>query len=481
MKKKFKHSLFAKVFTATAILLLGMSFLVFGLLAWLMPQTYSSRLNAALDKQAQNLIAELKHAAFRDSGGLFDQFLQNPEISSVELYSDHGDLLPLPSGYTNGDTTLDAAAVQENICYEDSSYEDIPILSNSYYFSFADADTKYMLIVYGTGDQIYELQLAFARAFPVLAAVCLLAALAAALLYSHIITKPVVNISRISEKMSDLQFEWQLDETRYDELGTLEKSLNGLSKKLSAAISDLQAANRKLAEDFAREKALERAQLDFFSAVSHELKTPVTVIKGQLEGMLLNIGAYKDHKKYLARSLEITNTIERMIQEILTISRLETADYSLRSDHLDASAIVRDYLSQTEDLIVQKQLQVSCDMPPAAWIYANKMLIEKVFSNLIGNAVKYSPDSAEIHISIRMDQNRLHFSVENTGSHIPDPCMPKLFEAFYRIEQSRNRKTGGSGLGLYIVQKILHQYGCCCQISNTGSGVRFFFDMENHT
>ena len=97
-------------------------------------------------------------------------------------------------------------------------------------------------------------------------------------------------------------------------------SLNEMSQKLSASITDLKCANEKLQADIERERALEQAQLDFFSAVSHELKTPITVIKGQTEGMILNVGDYQDRNKYLVRSLEIINTMENMVQENLVLA-----------------------------------------------------------------------------------------------------------------------------------------------------------------
>lgn len=107
--------------------------------------------------------------------------------------------------------------------------------------------------------------------------------------------------------------------------------------------------------------------------------------------------------------------------------------------------------------------------------YRNKMLVEKVFSNLIGNAIKYSPQRADIWISVLMKHEQIVFSVENAGVHIPENSIPRLFDAFYRVEQSRSRKTGGSGLGLYIVQEILHQYGSECTVCNTQAGVKFSF------
>ena len=95
MIKKIKSSLFAKVFLVTTIVLSGMSLLVFGLLAWLMPQTYSNQLNIILDNRAQEIVSELEQVAFSNSGGLFDKFVQDMEINSVELYNGNGDLVPV--------------------------------------------------------------------------------------------------------------------------------------------------------------------------------------------------------------------------------------------------------------------------------------------------------------------------------------------------------------------------------------------------
>ncbi len=492
MIKKIKTSLLTKIFFSTAVMLFCIGALTYGLLAWLMPRTYSNRLNDSLDAQARDFIAKLEQVSFRDSGRLFDQFLQNTEISYVELYDGKGNSVSLPAGLADlsqDEVTVSAeydvvAAADDNdsvaIATENQAEyaeANIPVVTNSYYFSFAGDPAVFMLNVAGSAGQIAQLRQTFLQVLPLLLFLILLAALSLSLLYARMITKPVLRISRVAQKMSKLQWEWHLEETRSDELGILEKSLNALSRKLAVTISGLQSANQKLAEDIEREKALEQARLDFFSAVSHELKTPVTVIKGQLEGMLLGIGVYRDHKKYLTRALEITDALETMVQELLTVSRLETIDASLQTDPIDCTRFIRNYLSETEDWIAQKRLQIFCEIPSAAWIDGNRMLTEKVFSNLIGNAVKYSPERAAIHISLCQNPGSLTFSVENTGVHIPEDCLPKLFDAFYRTDPSRNRKTGGSGLGLYIVQKILERQGSRCLVNNTERGVRFSFTL----
>ena len=470
MIKKIKSSLFAKVFIITAVMLFCISLLVFGMLAWLMPQTYSNRLNMILDERARNLISELEQVPFSDSGGLFDQFISDMEINSVELYNSSGDWVSLPTKEFDNEWGVNIAQTAVTGLGETS-----PVLSNQYYFSFSDSSDRYTLVVYGEAEHISELQKSFIRVLPIILLMVLTVSFVISGLYSHMITKPVLEISRISEKMSDLQLHWTVGEQRTDELGTLGKSLNRLSRNLSAALSDLQNANRKLEVDIEHEKEMEQARTNFFSAVSHELKTPITIMKGQLEGMLLGIGAYKDREKYLTRTLEIANTLETMVQEILTISRLETAGADFKKDRLDCIQVIKCYLNETEDLIAQKDLQIHLDMPSPIFINGNKMLMEKVFSNLIGNAIKYSPQGADIFISALTEHERVVFSVENTGVHIPADSKHKLFDAFYRVEQSRSRKTGGSGLGLYIVQEILRQHESVCTVCNTQSGVKFSF------
>lgn len=470
MIKKIRGSLFAKVFLLTTALLLCVSFLVYGLLAWIMPNTYSTTLNDITDKRVLSFLSEVEQVTLENSGALFDQFTQNMEITNILLYDANGEQIKPPTEKADNN-------IIEAIAF--SGYDNIPILSNSYYFSFANSSARYMLTVYTEATQVAELQRAFGRVFPIICLASLVIALLASLAYSRIITNPVLKISGVSEKMSTLQLEWEIEECRTDELGVLEKSLNNLSRNLSATLSDLQNANEKLAADIEYEKKLEQARLDFFSAVSHELKTPITVIKGQLEGMALGVGAYKDHRKYLARSLEVVNTLETMVQEILTVSRLETSSSVLQAEPFDCVPIVRGYLSAMEDFIIQKELQIQCAMPPSVFINGNKALMEKVFSNLIGNAIKYSPQEAAIYISICETQDGCTFSVENTGVHIPEKNLPQLFDAFYRVDQSRSRKTGGSGLGLYIVQKILEQHRSCCVVCNTSLGVRFSFTLTH--
>lgn len=287
----------------------------------------------------------------------------------------------------------------------------------------------------------------------------------------------VLRISNVSKKMAELDFSWQCEENRIDELGTLAHSLNEMSQKLSAAMTELKCANEKLHADIERERALEQAQLDFFSAVSHELKTPITVIKGQTEGMILNIGDYQDRNKYLARSLEVINTMENMVQEILTVSRIKSLKVGLKKETIQFSDMLKQEYALFEDLIIQKSIDWNETISPDLCVVGDKMLIQKVINNLISNAVIYSPEKSAIYLTAFVKNGEVWFLLENSGVHIPDTEIPRLFDAFYRVEYSRNKRTGGSGLGLYIVKTILDQHQAKYSITNTEKGVLFTIQL----
>ena len=220
-------------------------------------------------------------------------------------------------------------------------------------------------------------------------------------------------------------------------------------------------------------EAIANMRKEFSANVSHELKTPITVIKGQTEGMILNVGDYQDRNKYLVRSLEIINTMENMVQEILTVSRMKSSKVGLKKETIQFSDILKQEYALFEDLIIQKGIDWNENISPDLSVIGDKALIQKVINNLISNAISYSPEGSTIYLTAFAEDRAVKFMLENTGVHIPDSEIPKLFDAFYRVERSRNKKAGGSGLGLYIVKTILEQHQAEYSIINTERGVLF--------
>lgn len=338
--------------------------------------------------------------------------------------------------------------------------------------TFTDSTEEYIVFFSKNTEKESQVVEALQKAIPVLSVVIIVVSIIAAFFYTIYMTTPIKKISRISKQMAALDFNGLCTVRRTDEIGVLADSLNDLSRKLSSALSELQSANQKLQADIDMERQLERQRVEFFSAASHELKTPITIIKGQLQGMLYQVGRYKDREAYLAQSLEVTDHLEKMVQELLTISRLDTPGYAFNPSHIHLDKLIQDRLSVNEDLFVQRELTVEKDISPEVCILGDLQLLQKVIDNLLGNAAAYSPAGERVMVKLWQTAEKANLTLENTGVHIPDGDIPKLFEAFYRVDQSRNRQTGGTGLGLYIVKTILDLHGAAIKIENTAQGVK---------
>lgn len=468
MIKKVKGSLFAKIFIVTFLLTSLCCMITYGVIAWLVPKTYSTTLDTSLDSTVDSFLSEIECLTPLESGKLFDEFVLNQNGVLIQLFDSSNNEIELPS---QGSTVF-PISITSGVAIESddpSAYR----ATHSYIFTFADSDEVYTLTVAGSAQEVDLLKDTLGGIFLVLLFVVLLVAVLASIVYSHYVTRPVLRISDVSKKMAELDFSWRCNENRTDELGTLAHSLNEMSQRLNTSITDLKSANAKLKADIERERALEQAQLDFFSAVSHELKTPITIIKGQTEGMILNIGDYQDRSKYLKRSLEIINTMESMVQEILTISRIKSSKVGLKKETIPFSDMLKHEYALFEDLIVQKGIDWKENIAPDLCVVGDKALLQKAINNLVTNAITYSPEGSAIYLTAFAEKSSVLFLLENTGIHIPDSEFSKLFDAFYRIEQSRNKTTGGSGLGLYIVKTILEQHQAEYRIENTNRGVLF--------
>ena len=343
--------------------------------------------------------------------------------------------------------------------------------TGEYEISFADSTETYILLLAKNTNKESQVVLALQKTLPILSVTILLVSVIAAFFYTWYMTKPIKKISKLSKQMADMDFSGLCPTNRTDEIGVLSHSLNDLSKKLAAALSDLQEANQKLQADIDMERRLEKQRVEFFAAASHELKTPITIIKGQLQGMLYQVGRYKDRETYLAQSLEITDTLGKMVQELLTISRLDTPGYTCKKSNLNLSNLINDRLTAFEDLFMQKDLTVEQSISPEVYILGDMQLLQKALDNLLGNAAAYSEAGNQIIVKLWEENEKVNLTIENTGAHIPDEAISKLFEPFYRIDQSRNRQTGGTGLGLYIVKTILNLHEAKIEVTNTLQGV----------
>lgn len=414
------------------------------------PYIYAHRLEDA-EELARLAYLELPHYDFSEGELKYDTEFFNETLKNQ--FDDEFVLYILPS---------DSAELR--------SFDGVDTTTR-YRFCFANSDVEYTVFIAKNTEKESQITEALQKAIPVLSVVILAVSIVTSFFYTVYMTTHIKRISKISKQMAALNFSGLCDVRRTDEIGVLSGSLNELSRKLSSALSELQSANEQLQADIDKERELERQRIDFFSAASHELKTPITIIKGQLQGMLYQVGRYKDRDTYLAESLAATDTLEKMVQELLTLSRLDTPGYVCKKSEFDFSNLINECLSACEDLFMQRELTVESFISPDVSVSGDIRLLQKVLDNLLGNAAAYSPAGNRISVKLWQIDDKAKLTIENTGVHIPDGDIPKLFEAFYRVDQSRNRQTGGTGLGLYIVKTILDLHGAEIKIENTRQGV----------
>lgn len=482
--KKISHSLTTRIFIITLSLLILISGITYALICFTMPVSYRTELDNDLETQVSQLIDQLQGITFEESSQFFDRFLMNSNATLLLRLPDDTLLFPPSNVITENSPneniatskeTEDTIFIGDGNGFTEAEYD----LSKAkeYPFSFANSNEEYTLIVIGETKFVNQVTATLLQILPwiICAIVCI--SLFAAFFYSHYITKPIVSISTLSKKMADMDLNCRCDESRNDEIGVLANSLNEMALNLARTLDELKSANLALQQDIDKERELDRQRMILFSAVSHELKTPITALQGQLEGMLQNYGSYKDRDKYLAKSLAITKSMEHTIQEIVTISRLDASDFSLSKEKFDFSELIREVTAEYIDLIEQKDLELDVDITDRIMINADKKLIERVLSNLFSNAVRYSPAGEKVSITTFFENGQVHFTIFNTGVQISEEAIPHLFEVFYRADSSRNRQTGGSGLGLYIVKRILEQHKAAFSIYNRNYGVEFSFIM----
>lgn len=482
MRKKIRNSITTQIFVITLFLLMLMSGITYLLIGLTMPASYRVELDNQLEAEALRLIDQLQETTFENSSIFFDRFLMNNDATLFIRLPDNTLIAPPSNVIMDNEADSNIATVKENektiITDSDNGALNVPVdLSNAkeYVFSFRDSTEEYALMVAGEAKAVNQVISTLLQILPWLMVSIVCISLLAAFFYSNYITKPIVAISTLSKKMAGMELDCHCDESRHDEIGVLAHSLNEMTANLFSTLTQLKTANHSLKQDIDKEREVDRQRMMFFSAVSHELKTPITALQGQLEGMLQNYGSYKDRDKYLGKSLAITKSMEHTIQEIVTISRIDAADFILDRKEFDLAEQVREAAAQYIDLMEQKELALDINIADRVIVNADPKLTEKVLGNLLSNAVRYSPAREKISITLFSEDGQARFSISNTGVQISEEALPHIFEAFYRADHSRNRQTGGSGLGLYLVKRILEQHNAVFNICNFDHGVKFSF------
>lgn len=450
MLKRIKSSIFLKTFLSIFLILMLASLSIYGIVMVATPGRYKAEIDERFSENTSQLVRLLKQSKRKEADKIIVDYCIENQTAVV-----------LQGGgrkYKFGKET------EQNRSggYRASQRLVLPI-------HFTDDKTAYAMEIVQSAKVINEMTLTFLRLLPWIFFIIFVVSAVGSFFCSRILARPILKISRISKRMSELDMTWSCDINRTDELGMLANSLNTMAQKLDTAMTELETANQKLQADIQKERAQERQRKTFFAAVSHELKTPVTILRGQIESMILGIGDYKNKEKYLPLALESVERMENLVQEILTVSRLTSDDFRLSKSQVDLSRLIRECLHAYQPLALKKEILFECGGLENVTLSADKKLLEKVLSNILSNAVLYSPAGEKVKVALTQET----LEVVNTGAYIPEKKLPELFAPLTRVEESRSKQSGGSGLGLYIVKTILDLHGFSCDIQNADNGVCF--------
>lgn len=229
-----------------------------------------------------------------------------------------------------------------------------------------------------------------------------------------------------------------------------------------------------------RLKKLEAFRKDFIADVSHELKTPIFAAQGFVHTLL--DGAVKEkavRKKFLKKAARSLDGLDMLVQDLLTLSHIETGQIKMRFEEIDLYALTLDVFDQFKGKSDKKEIALRVEGPVRkVMVYADWQRIRQVMTNLISNAIKHSEEGGEVVVSFAIRKRSVVTRVRDAGEGIPPEHTKRIFERFYRVDKSRSREKGGTGLGLAIVKHILEGHDTVPEVESVpGKGSTFSFKL----
>ena len=286
--------------------------------------------------------------------------------------------------------------------------------------------------------------------------------------------------------MSKLDFSQKYKPTDSDdEINELGNSINIMSEKLETTIKQLRSSNNQLERDIEEKSKIDDMRKQFISDVSHELKTPVALIQGYAEGLLENVNADEESRRYYAEViLDESNKMDKLVRQLLELMKLEYGKREFNNQNFDICELIKEVIRKCDVMLKEKQIddiRFSSDGPIE--VYADDFYIDQAFTNYFTNAIKNIKEIngekyIQIKTKINKEKNIVRISVFNTGDNISEENLDRIWGRFYKVDESRNRNNGGSGIGLSLVRAIMNNYNSKYGVENKENGVEFYFEVS---
>ena len=278
-------------------------------------------------------------------------------------------------------------------------------------------------------------------------------------IFSLKLSRPLKQIKNAAAKISNGEFEKRLDIKSKDEIGELAKTFN----QMAVALQNIEEMRR-----------------DFIANVSHELRTPMTSIRGFIEGILDGTIPPDRQNHYLTIVREETNRLNRLVNDLLDLAKMEAGELTLNIIPLEINELVRKCVIKLETLLLEKDLTVDADFEEEDMpVKADADAIDRVLYNLMHNAIKFTPSGGNIKIMTRIQKDRIEVTVKDNGIGIDENELDMIWDRFYKTDKSRSKEKTGTGLGLAIVKNIINEHEQDIWVeSKSGEGTSFTFTLS---
>jgi len=482
LKKRITDRLSFKVFLITFVVQVLFGVLIFLLLYNATPLSWNTLSRSEMETKFARFVEKLNNTPYAESGKLVDDFILSNSCHIVFYKEDKNEWDRFPADVTDSAYQLRVRDdVLKLINLEDNKEM---ILSASGRVRFEDIkgrrDKEFTVVCLWSQKGEYVLFAAIKRTLPLIIAAILLVSLICSFIYAYLFARPVRKLSELSGKIAGMDFSVRSGTKRRDEIGDLGRDLDNLSANLNETITSLNQKTAELEREINRVNELERQKEVFFIAASHELKTPITIAQGQVRGMIDGIEPYDDLDTYLPRTLAALKRMESLINEILTVSRMQ-AENEIAQMKVDLTSLLNSRTDEIKDLLEVREIPLVTDINKGLYCEGNAELISMAVGAFLSNAVYYSNEGSEIVVKAHEKDGMIVTEIRNTNSHIDEEDLPHLFEAFYRSDSSRNRRSGGSGLGLYLGKIIVERHNGNVSLDNDGQDVAAIIELPIST
>lgn len=311
-------------------------------------------------------------------------------------------------------------------------------------------------------------------------AAAIVASILVAFFTTRHITKPLQQLTDISKRMVDLDFnaKYESDQSNSYEVEELGNYINRLSENLERTISELKTANVELQDDIEKKIQIDEMRKEFLSNVSHELKTPLALIQGYAEGLQECINDDAESREFYCEVIiDEADKMNRMVKKLLTLNQLEFGNDQVIMERFDMTELIRGVANSTRILMEQKGIRLELENSEEAWVWGDEFKVEEVITNYMSNAINHADGEKLIRVFYTRSEDKLRVSVFNTGQPIPEEDIEKIWVKFYKVDKARTREYGGSGIGLSIVKAIMDSFHQRCGVINHEDGVEFWMEL----